>query len=249
MSVIAFTPAELAEMFAKIEREVASAAGSGEVLDMLTHAATAMVPGAKYAGISMGRGSKFVTVAATDEVVHEVDAIQYQQGSGPCVDAIVEDTVFNAGDLSVDSRWPHFGREAAEKTGIVSMLSFRLYMETDAELVAGLNLYSSERGAFDEASEIVGTLLATYGALAVANATAREKAGNLTVALQSSREIGIAMGVLMNRYRVTREQAFDLLRIASQNTHRKLAVIASHVADTGELPTPSQHSQRERPQG
>ena len=46
------------------------------------------------------------------------------------------------------------------------------------------------------------------------------------VALASSRDIGLAMGVLMTRYQITREDAFDLLRIASQRTHRKLREVA-----------------------
>jgi hypothetical protein len=42
----------------------------------------------------------------------------------------------------------------------------------------------------------------------------------------------------MTQHKFTREQAFDLLRIASQHTHRKLAAIAVEVADTGTLTLP-----------
>jgi AmiR/NasT family two-component response regulator len=55
--------------------------------------------------------------------------------------------------------------------------------------------------------------------------------------LKTSREIGIAMGILMNASKLTRDQAFDLLRIASQHTHRKLSEIAADIAETGQLPT------------
>jgi hypothetical protein len=83
-------------------------------------------------------------------------------------------------------------------------------------------------------------LLATHGALAVAAAYALERVGNLEVALASNREVGVAMGVLMNQHKITREQAFDLLRIASQHGHRKLVEIATEVADTGTLALPGQ---------
>lgn len=43
------------------------------------------------------------------------------------------------------------------------------------------------------------------------------------------------MGILMTRYRVTRDQAFDLLRITSQRSNRKLRDIAAEVGDTGIL--------------
>jgi hypothetical protein len=116
------------------------------------------------------------------------------------------------------------------------MLSFRMYLEQDAELVAGLNLYSREPAAFADTSEAIGMLLATHGALAVSNAAAREKANNLLVALKTNRDIGVAIGVLMHRYKITRDEAFNLLRMASQGLHRKLADIAMTVAETGELP-------------
>ena len=118
------------------------------------------------------------------------------------------------------------------------MLSFRLNLEDD-DRIAGLNLYSTRTEAFDDNAETVGTLVATHGALAVVAAAAREEAGNLRMALYSNRDIGVAMGVLMATYRVTRDQAFDLLRIASQNTNRKLRDLAVEVAETGTLDLPS----------
>ena len=43
--------------------------------------------------------------------------------------------------------------------------------------------------------------------------------------LREAADIGVAMGVLMTQYKITRSQAFDLLRVASQNTNRKLVDI------------------------
>jgi hypothetical protein len=42
----------------------------------------------------------------------------------------------------------------------------------------------------------------------------------------------------MTRYGLTRDQAFDLLRIASQHRNRKLSDIATEVAETGALELP-----------
>ena len=94
------------------------------------------------------------------------------------------------------------------------------------------------------------TILATHAALAIAGATARARASNLSKALDSNREIGVAMGVLMAQHKITREQAFGLLRLASQNSNRKLADIAAEVADTGVLaggPGPPQAERRPAP--
>ena len=87
--------------------------------------------------------------------------------------------------------------------------------------------------AFDEHAELVGLMLATHGALAVALSANQQQVENLRRALVSNREIGVAMGVLMTRHQVTRDQAFGLLRMASQNTNRKLHEVA------GRSPTPA----------
>jgi ANTAR domain/GAF domain len=233
----AFSLPELSELFGAIGAELVSTGEPDAVLSRLTALAARQVPGAEYAGVTFGRaGQRFSTVAATDEVVHRTDEIQYELGSGPCVDALIEKPVYNAADLRTDPRWPEFGRRAVEKAGIVSMLSFRLYHERDGDLVSGLNMYSHRPHAFEESSETIGLLLATHGALAVERAQVQKKADNLAMALKTSREIGVAMGILMHANKITRDKAFDLLRIASQHGHRKLADIAAEVAETGALP-------------
>lgn len=224
-------------MFADMGEHLSAIQDTGSTLRELTKIAVERVPGAMYSGITVGRSGKpFTTVGATDDLVNEVDAIQYALGTGPCVDAVVASTTFNAADLRVDPRWPDFGSKAFETAGIVSMLSIRLYIEADLDMIAGINMYSQQVDAFSASSETIAMLLATHGSLAVGRASAREQAQNLLVALESSREIGIAMGIVMTVARVTREQAFDLLRIASQRLHRKLRDVATEIADTGALP-------------
>jgi AmiR/NasT family two-component response regulator len=81
-------------------------------------------------------------------------------------------------------------------------------------------------------------LLATHAAVTVSAVLARERAANLEIALTSNRSIGVAMGVLMATYKITREEAFDLMRMASQRSHRKLRDIATDVTETGTLDMP-----------
>jgi ANTAR domain/GAF domain len=208
-----------------------------EVLTDLSHASLRLVPHAEHASASRRAGSGFVTIGATSDVPPRVDRIQYELGRGPCVDAILTDSLFNAGDLRIDPRWPEFGRRAAEETGILSMLAFRLFFEDagSAELLAGLNLYATKPDAFDDVDETMLGLVATHGALAISAAQQRRRADGVTAALQSNREIGAAIVVLMARLLITREQAFDLMRIASQRSNRKLREIAADVLETGTL--------------
>jgi len=65
------------------------------------------------------------------------------------------------------------------------------------------------------------------------------KTENLHRALNSNREIGTAMGILMARHQLTSDQAFDLLRRVSQGAHRKVVAIAAEVIETGALELPS----------
>jgi hypothetical protein len=231
------SPAELAELFSDIAAELGSALDGNAALDVLVGVAARRVDGAEYAGVTVGRGGeRFETVAATDDIVRQVDQIQYDLGHGPCVDAVIDDTTYKAPDLRDDPRWPEFGRRCVAETGILSMLSTRFYVESDAGLIAGLNMYSHTPAAFDAESEAVAHLLATHGSVVVGRADAQAKSRNLLRALETSREIGMAMGIIMATHKVPRDQAFDLLRIASQHRHRKLAEIAAEVAETGTLP-------------
>ena len=132
-------------------------------------------------------------------------------------------------DLSTDDRWPEFAA-AAVHLGVRSMLSFQLY--TDADTIGALNIYAAGPNAFTDDSVRTGTLLATHAAVA---AVAAAESGHMRIALQSRDVIGQAKGILMERFRITAEQAFDLLIAASQNSHRKLNEVAAELAATGEL--------------
>jgi AmiR/NasT family two-component response regulator len=73
--------------------------------------------------------------------------------------------------------------------------------------------------------------MATHGALAATAAKVLEKSQSLTRALNSKREIGVAMDALMNRHSLSRFEAFNLLRVASQHLNRKLFDIAVEIGD------------------
>lgn len=226
---------DVAESFAQLGVELESL-GPAATLDAVARMAVERVPGATCASITSFDHGRFRTVAATDDRARRADAIQYALGSGPCLDAIVEDALYRPRDLRRDDRWPEYGARVSSELGLLSMLSFRLGHESD-DAIDGLNIYADEVAAFDERAELVGLMLATHGALAVALAANQQRVENLQKALVTNREIGVAMGILMARHQVTRDQAFGLLRMASQNANRKLYDVALAVVDTGALPS------------
>lgn len=66
-------------------------------------------------------------------------------------------------------------------------------------------------------------------------AEARKKIENLEFALQTNRQIGIAVGILMASHKLTSDDAFALMVVTSQRTHRKIRDIAARIAETGTL--------------
>ena len=231
-----YSLAELAALFGEIGLTLGRASEPGAVFELLTTLAVERVPGAEHASITIGTEDHYETRAATSELVRRADQLQYELQSGPCVAAAENEAVYNSAHLATDSRWPEFGRRAATELGMRSLYAVRLFLETEADTVAAVNMYATRPEAFGPGSEAIGLLLATHGALAVASAASQERVTNLLTALKSNREIGVAMGILMDQQKLTRDQAFDLLRMVSQATHRKIAEIAIEVADTGLLP-------------
>jgi ANTAR domain/GAF domain len=207
-------------------------------LEHLVSVAVDTVAGAGWASVTMLRGNSFTTAASTGDPAARADALQYELGAGPCVDAVLEDSVYLTGDARSEPRWGAWGQRASTEVGVNSVLSQRLHLHEQVGVVAGLNIYSGAKDAFDRASVGVALVLATHGAVVLSEQLATNRSTNLMKALQSNREIGVAMGILMQQHRFTRQEAFDVLRVASQNSNRKLVDIAAEVADTGTLNIP-----------
>jgi hypothetical protein len=216
-------------------------------LGSLVDVAVETVPGARWASVSLLRDGHFATIASTAPQAVRADVLQYAIGSGPCVDAALQDALFVTGQVRKDPRWSQWGQQAHAKVGVNSVLSQRLGLQDQSGVVASMNIYSDEANAFDRAAVGIALILATHGALVLSEQLALRQAGHLRKALQSNREIGVAIGILMKQHLFTRQQAFDVLSVASQNSNRKLADIAIEVADTGTLTIDQASRQRQLP--
>jgi GAF domain-containing protein len=230
---------DLAQTLSDLARSLQSEPNLDDTLNGIVAAAVQTVPGAQYAGITAVRARHEVsTPAATDELVRKVDEAQYETGHGPCLDAVHLQRTVRLSDTNGDQRWPDFSRRACD-LGIRSMLSFQLYMTQDN--LGALNLYSDEPDAFDDESENVGLLFAAHAAVAMAGARQYE---HMAKAISMRDLIGQAKGILMERHRVTADQAFTLLVRASQRTNSKLTDIARALTETGVLPQVTQDPHR-----
>ncbi|SBT65994.1 GAF domain-containing protein [Micromonospora sediminicola] len=213
-----------------LARRLQSEKSEQGTLDAIVGAAVDTIPGAGYAAISEIRGRRGIrTTATTDELPCRVDQVQYDTDQGPCLSSLYEETTVRASDLVSDPRWPRFVKGTTE-LGIRSMLSFQLYVTGDN--LGALNLYARRAGAFTDESEQVGLLFAAHAAVAMSDA---RQITQLTQALGTRDTIGQAKGILMERHRLTGEQAFHLLVLSSQHTNTKLLDVARHLVESGEL--------------
>ena len=223
---------DLAEVMSRTARRLQEEHGDIEAtLQAITATAVTVVPHADECGISyvIGR-SRIEPRASTGDLPRSLDALQERVQQGPCLDAVWEQEIVRVDDVGADDRWPAFARQAAE-LGVGSMMCFRLFVEDDR--LGGLNIYARSPGAFDDESQDVGHMLAAHAAVAVAGAEHEE---NLRAAVSSRDVIGQAKGILMERHRLTAEQAFAVLARVSQELNRKLGDIAREVSDTGAVP-------------
>jgi GAF domain-containing protein len=213
------------------------AAGSvTDTLASVVELAVATIDGCDFAGVFLLDGDIVTTPVHTDPFVVEIDALQNQFGQGPCLDAIRHRLIFYADDLSTDLRWPRFAPSAAAK-GIRSVLALPLTSDAQPGV---LNLYAHFPVAFGVVDRAKASVLASLASLALSVAHSHEdeerRSENLHAALITREIIGKAMGILMERERISTDQAFDILRRASQRLNIKLKEVAQKLVDTGEDP-------------
>jgi ANTAR domain len=224
-----------ASAFATLSQDLLAEPVVETTLQRVVELAVETIEGCDYAGVSMRHGRKVDTPAATDALVHQLDNWQYELGEGPCIDAVFIDEMYVIKDMNTEDRWPHWAPKAVS-LGIQSVLSIRL--ATPRSLVGGLNLYSKALYAYGEDQVITAGIYAAHASNAIA---ANSKVEQLGTGMQSRHMIGLAQGLLMQRYGLSEEQAFRFLSRISQDGNVKLRDVAASVIEqaksgSGRLP-------------
>jgi GAF domain-containing protein len=165
------------------------------------------------------------TKAATHPVVREVDALQYELTQGPCIDAVRSGWPARSDDLRLDCRWPKYGPRAAE-LGVLSQMGIELFDEPG--MIAGLNLYASAANAFDDDTVEAAMLFAIQAAHTLGRVMTQK---HLTDAIMTRTTIARAIGVVMERYRLTADRAFELLTRVSRINDVTLEDLALQIVD------------------
>jgi GAF domain-containing protein len=180
------------------------------------------------------------TVAATDDELALLDAVQYLAG-GPCVDAVKSEQVvtFTAQDALDEERWQHFALATAAAS-VASTLTLPI-LARDA--VAGsVNLYAATRHAFTGLHEQVARVFDAWAPGAVTNAdlgfTTRSTAARAPRLLAEDRDVQVAVGILAQAYDLDLGAAEAQLRDAARRAGTQVVRLAQTVIELRRLRRP-----------
>lgn len=185
------------------------------------------VDGCDHAVVTVVRDHRHTTPVASDVTGGAVDAIQFEVGEGPSLEAIREEETIVTDDLATEPRWPRFSRRAVEATGVRSMVAFRMFVADDT--MGSLNLYSREPAAFTEESLAVGAILAAHASVALRAAENKESLARLREVIQARELIGQARGILMGRQGISSQAAMDILCRGAERLKLELREMARRV--------------------
>jgi GAF domain-containing protein len=217
-----------------------------EVYSAIVHGAVELVDGCDHATIMQrGRDGRYTTAVSTDEVARLIDKLEQQHHQGPCLDAIIDSAPHFEDDLTnlATTKWPELASDVIRLTPVRSVAGFRIL--AGDQKIGALNLFSDAVHGIDRQSADQAIVLASFASVAVGALHQREQARTLATGLESNREIGKAIGLLMAFHKISDAEAFNLLRKTSQDMNIKLAEVARQIVahhNEGHPPHPSRRS-------
>lgn len=212
-------------------RAMAAEIDVDQTLDRVVALATDLLPHCDLAGLAVLRPGGIEILAANRDELRLIDELQHEFGEGPCLGAVSETDVVSVGNVEADPRWPRWGPYVSEHFDIRSAISFHLF--TEGQTSAALNVYAKKPDAFTQEDLVDGLVVAAQAAVALAAVLELDQ---LHQALRNRQTIGEAMGMLRERFDLTSDKAFAVLKRLSSYQNVKLVHVAQHIVDTGSLP-------------
>ena len=200
------------------------------VLLAVARATTATLPGPCEASVTLRRGGRARTVAASSSRVLRCDEAEYEADAGPCLEAADHSVTVLVEDLAAETRWPEW-TAATRGEGFAGAAAFPVAIAGDADMA--LNVYCDEplawaphvvREGERHAEELSQVLRYSLRLVDLATTTA-----DLRAALESRAVIDQAIGIVMAQSRCSAQQAAQLLRQASQHRNVRLRDLAAQM--------------------
>jgi GAF domain-containing protein len=217
----------LSASLASVAQALAAEEDFAGVINRTCQLAVATIEGCDHADIMLVAAGNVITApAATDWVGTRVVSIEAEFNEGPCVDATKTGSTVIVPDLQSERRWPHFVARCLAETPVRSSIGVPL--TAGGRTIGAIDLYADAPNSFSDEDLAVAALYAAHAAIAFSAARERQQ---LQEALISRDIIGQAKGIIMAQSRVGADEAFDLLRRASQRLNEKVVIVAQRVVD------------------
>lgn len=193
---------------------------------------------ADYGGITLLQPEgRLETVAPSDPLVELLDRLQYELNEGCCLDSTWTAESIVCESLGTDPRWPSWGAKTAE-LGVASVLAVALSTRS-RHRVGTLSLYFSRPRTFSNDDLAFSRVLGRHAALALSTAMSRD---DIDVTLDPRKRIGIAEGMLVERFKIKPDHAYLMLQRYAQDHDEKLHdVVDRLIADQGSATDPAGH--------
>jgi hypothetical protein len=205
---------QLAEALSCAAARLMSARSLDEALQSVVGTAPSAVPGVDCASISiLERGGRFETIAASDDLARQADEARYRPG-----------TFLVAWAELVDQPGP--ARFVHPPQDVPGQAAMTVQLTVNRRAATVVNLYSARIDGFGQDDRRVAYLFATHARMGLARARAEH---DFRQALNSRKEIGRAIGIVMERYQLSEERAFEFLVRISRSGNVKLRDVASRV--------------------
>jgi GAF domain-containing protein len=228
--MIDVTEGGVAERFAQLALTLHESDGTEETVDAVVRFALQALD-CSHAGVALiVGGGRLEIPAVTDPVVAEIYSLQVGGAQGPLTESMREHSIVRVRDTTTEDRWPEWASRVCE-LGVRSVLDVPL--TTAASTVGVLGLYSVHVDAFGPDEEAVAHILARHASVAVASCRREE---NLARAVDARKLVGQAMGILMERYNLDGDRAFEVLKRYSQDSNTKLRDVAIQLVESRRLP-------------
>src|SRR3954452_4227562 len=206
---------ETLKAFAELARH-----GSTDLVDLVLamgRRAQWIVPECVGLSLALFEDGLTFTLAASDEEIAGLDAVQYLDG-GPCVDAAHQNETIEAdpADPADEERWRMYA-QATAAAGVASSLTLPILH--DERVIGSVNLYAATQDAFAGHREGLAAVLGASAECAILNAdltfSSRLAAAEAPDRVAENNEIDRALGIISANQHVDIPAARERLREAA----------------------------------
>jgi GAF domain-containing protein len=219
-----------ADAFTRLAHSLHDQPTLADTVEKVVESANALV-GCDHAGILvLGKGHRIETFAAGDPVAQAADELQVELHEGPAVIAVNDGSTTLVPDTTADVRWPRWSSRMRD-LDLGSAMGVPLW--TSNATLGVLTLYARHPRWFDADAVAVAEVVGRHASIALSNAKREE---TLWRAVDARKLIGQAQGILMERFSLDADKAFEVLRRYSQDTNTKLNEVARDLVASRALP-------------